>query len=240
MNAILKFDGVELWQITGWTMLHVLWLGTLVGLTAGVVRLLVRKSSPSTRYITATATLALLASLPLAIAVWLFTAYPTDFLADATPQPHGLAAELAEPQVSPTMAPDQPADQIVELSNRNETLPETAPPAPGLGRLPSSPGPAEAISPTPTDGLATEHVPISAHSTLPASAAETARYAILIGLLQASAFYLPWLWLVGTPITFILLASGILGTRRLQLASQPIHDGPISELLAQLTTSLRI
>ena len=31
MNTDLRFDGIELWQLAGWTMLHFLWLGTLIG-----------------------------------------------------------------------------------------------------------------------------------------------------------------------------------------------------------------
>src|SRR5688500_18083574 len=97
MNAYLRFDGVELWQLAGWTMLHFLWLGTMVGLIAGVIRLLLRRTSPNIRYITSTATLAVLASMPLAIAAWLLTADPTDFLADATRQAHDVVVEQTAP-----------------------------------------------------------------------------------------------------------------------------------------------
>ncbi|MEX0610975.1 MAG: M56 family metallopeptidase [Pirellulales bacterium] len=51
--------------------------------------------------------------------------------------------------------------------------------------------------------------------------------------------YLPWLWIVGTPTTFLLLAAGIIGTKRLRHASRPIDDGLITETLAKLSQSLR-
>jgi hypothetical protein len=35
-------------------------------------------------------------------------------------------------------------------------------------------------------------------------------------LVDSSVHYLPWLWIVGTPITFALLTAGIVGTKRLR------------------------
>ena len=52
--------------------------------------------------------------------------------------------------------------------------------------------------------------------------------------------YLPWLWLVGTPVTFILLLTGVVGSRRLRNASRPFDDSHVAELVARLTASLRI
>ena len=52
--------------------------------------------------------------------------------------------------------------------------------------------------------------------------------------------YLPWLWLVGTPVTFILLLTGVVGSRRLRNASRPCDDSHVAELVARLTASLRI
>ena len=39
--------------------------------------------------------------------------------------------------------------------------------------------------------------------------------------LEAFIPYLPWLWLIGTPLTFVLLVSGVVGTRRLGRTSRP-------------------
>jgi beta-lactamase regulating signal transducer with metallopeptidase domain len=58
--------------------------------------------------------------------------------------------------------------------------------------------------------------------------------------LESCVSYLPWLWIIGTPITFALLATGIIGTKRLRRASRTIIDGPIVERLASLASSLRI
>ena len=59
-------------------------------------------------------------------------------------------------------------------------------------------------------------------------------------LLESCVAYLPWLWLIGTPLTFALLVSGVVGTRRLGRSSHAIDSDPIVELLAHLASSLRI
>ncbi len=39
--------------------------------------------------------------------------------------------------------------------------------------------------------------------------------------------YLPWVWLIGTPLTVVLLATGLIGSTRLRQQSTPVTDGPI-------------
>lgn len=52
--------------------------------------------------------------------------------------------------------------------------------------------------------------------------------------------YLPWLWLLGTPLTFLLLATGLIGAERLRYSSQPMQDGPIYESCQRLKSLLGI
>ncbi len=52
--------------------------------------------------------------------------------------------------------------------------------------------------------------------------------------------YLPCLWLVGTPLTFALLATGIVGAERLRRGSRVIDDGPIVEACARLRQTLGV
>ena len=61
----------SLWQLAGWTMIHSLWLGAIVALAGGFLRLACRRAAPHTRYAISLATLALLAATPLAAAAWL-------------------------------------------------------------------------------------------------------------------------------------------------------------------------
>jgi beta-lactamase regulating signal transducer with metallopeptidase domain len=233
MNAYLRFDQMQLWQIAGWTMLHFLWLGTLVGLAAGALRLLLRRASPNLRYVAATTTLAILASLPFGIAAWLVSANATEFMTEPPAVSHGSAV---------THDVDRARDSIIELSSRHSTLASTS------DRTVSDS--AEGIAPD-TDLVVSTTTPSESLPAPPntrqshALSADTnthpeLRSAAILERLRSYVPYLPWLWLIGTPITFALLATGVVGTRRLWLASQPVHDGPTAELLTQLATSLRI
>ena len=51
---------------------------------------------------------------------------------------------------------------------------------------------------------------------------------------------LPWLWLAGSPLTFALLASGLIGAERFRRQSQRIESGEIVRLCQSLTRSLRL
>jgi beta-lactamase regulating signal transducer with metallopeptidase domain len=52
--------------------------------------------------------------------------------------------------------------------------------------------------------------------------------------------YLPWVWIVGTPLTFLLLASGLIGAERLRRSCQLLSDGPIHVACEELRTALKI
>ena len=39
--------------------------------------------------------------------------------------------------------------------------------------------------------------------------------------------YLPWMWLVGSPLTFALLAAGLVGSHRLLRDGQLLKSGPL-------------
>jgi beta-lactamase regulating signal transducer with metallopeptidase domain len=61
-----------------------------------------------------------------------------------------------------------------------------------------------------------------------------------VTLIAASTFYLPWLWLVGTPLTFLLLTTGIVGAERLRRSSRVPDGGPIVETCGRLRDALGI
>ncbi|MEX2091395.1 MAG: M56 family metallopeptidase, partial [Pirellulales bacterium] len=63
---------------------------------------------------------------------------------------------------------------------------------------------------------------------------------LVVFAIESAARYLPWLWLLGTPLTFLLLATGVVGAERLRRASRVIEDGPIAAACARLIESLRI
>ena len=59
----------RIWQIAGWTMLHYLWIGSLLGVAAVAVRRLLRSRGANLRYLAAVGCFALLGIAPLPIAV---------------------------------------------------------------------------------------------------------------------------------------------------------------------------
>ena len=58
--------------------------------------------------------------------------------------------------------------------------------------------------------------------------------------LEPCAEYLPWLWIVGAPLTLILLSTGVVGAERLRRASRLINDGPIVEARDRLMQAMHV
>jgi beta-lactamase regulating signal transducer with metallopeptidase domain/HEAT repeat protein len=69
MNAFAQ-GTAPLWDALGWTMLHFLWIGALIGLTAAILRLAVRRRTPQTRYALSLAAFVVLAIAPVCFFVW--------------------------------------------------------------------------------------------------------------------------------------------------------------------------
>src|SRR5208283_4554099 len=58
--------------------------------------------------------------------------------------------------------------------------------------------------------------------------------------LNRAALSLPWLWVFGTPMTFLLTTIGLLGAERLRRQSRLLEDAPITETCRRLAVALRI
>ncbi|BBO36350.1 M56 family metallopeptidase [Lacipirellula parvula] len=58
--------------------------------------------------------------------------------------------------------------------------------------------------------------------------------------LAAAIPYLPILWLVGAPLTFTLLAAGLVGSERLRRRATPLVAGPAFDACQRMRTALRI
>jgi beta-lactamase regulating signal transducer with metallopeptidase domain len=229
MFDLLTLADADLWSIAGWTMVHFLWLGALVGVAAGACRLMLRRANANLRYAVMVVSLAALVALPVGIAAWLVrNSEPSS----AGPAVVAAAAPMASgSSLEPTDAPA--AEAIIELhrpeqdgeSNDPIVAQQTAPGSAG-GSPPADVGQGLRENPRPSRGLA--------------DATASSVFATTFGQLESWIAYLPWLWIVGTPVTFGLLATGVIGGRRLRRASRPIEDGPIAETLARLLESLRI
>ena len=208
MNPISSLSGLDLWPVAGWTMVHFLWLGALVGLAAGACRLALRRAPAGIRYAAALVCLAILAAMPLGIAAWVGS--------------NSLPTQMVEVSVvAPTIATTPAA--------RGSAGGETAA-TPTIQPLEIAPTTEIELAPAVEVGSNAEpdSIPNSRQSR---------------GLSEVAAIvvrYLPWLWLVGSPLTFLLLATGVIGAERLRRASRPITSGPITETAARLAAALRI
>jgi beta-lactamase regulating signal transducer with metallopeptidase domain len=213
MNTHLFASVENMWILAGWTMIHFLWLGTLVALAALISRWLLRRTSANVRYAVALTCLAILAAMPMAIAMWLHQYSPSAQVAD---QP----------------LRNDPASRVIELKDIEPT-PLATPPTIAKGDIPISVQSAQQPAPPSNITIAVPTPAIAAPST-------TDPLSLAVSAINRSVQYLPWLWLIGTPLTFTFTATGLIGTRRLRRASRPITDGPIAETLAHLADSLRL
>ena len=66
-----SLTGSDVWGHAGWTMLHYLWVGALLGLGAWASHGGMRRASAAARYVVALGWLGALAVAPIAIAVWI-------------------------------------------------------------------------------------------------------------------------------------------------------------------------
>ena len=213
MSAPMSANVSDLWLLTGWTMIHFMWLGTLVALAALLLRTLLRRASAGVRYTAALACMCALVALPLAIAVWIQRDIPqlaTEARAGAPATAGPAAANLAP------LAP-------IDAAATPQLLPNTQPLVELHAPAPAATAPADVL-------------PITQPAAPPAH--ESLAAALLA--INTCAEYLPWLWLIGAPITFALTATGLVGTRRLHRASRQIVEGPIADSLAALKASLKI
>ncbi len=212
MNSDLRLDGAELWHVAGWTMVHFLWLGTIVGIAAAGCRVVLRRASPNARYLAAGISLSLLAALPMGIAAWLAGISP--------PSQAGARGGAFSASKNAGYA-----TAVRDVADREDSIA-------GLDWQPTKL--TEEILALPMDFEAI------AAAAEPSPNPSLRGRGILIGVIQSCVLYLPWIWFVGTPVTLVLLATGIVGTERLRRASEPIAFGPIIELSEQLRQSLRI
>ena len=94
MNVLEILAGLDWWFVAGWTMLHYLWLGLAVGVTAGASRLVLRRASAQVRYGVAVVWLVVLALLPAGIAVWVGSR-PQSVKDERNPGDRAMPSEIA-------------------------------------------------------------------------------------------------------------------------------------------------
>ncbi|HOB73865.1 MAG TPA: M56 family metallopeptidase [Phycisphaerae bacterium] len=172
------------WLVAGWTMLHFLWVGVVIGLFATAGRLVLSSAQPVVRYTFALGCLVLLALAPLAIGV--------------------------------VVANDNPTP-IVTVRSDGLSLPRE--------------GPDEALGLT-----------LSATTTGRPVDAGSAAAPSLLSLAKEAAFtavrYLPWVWLTGSPLAFLLVITGLAGAERLGRQSTLLTTGIVPDTCQRLLGAL--
>jgi beta-lactamase regulating signal transducer with metallopeptidase domain len=202
----------ELWQLAGWTMLHFLWLGAVAALAGGVLRFAAHRAAPTVRYALSLTTLAILVVLPFAIAAWL-SSYSPAILA-GRPRTSLEKPNIVAPSQddSAIYAPRQPIVIDLAQTNVDPLLTGEDPPlGNGLVALTS-----EVANPSPSPSLLGR------------------------GVFDAIVPHLPWLWLLGAPLTFSLLAAGLIGSERLRWTCTPLTSGSAFDACERLRVALRI
>ncbi len=201
MNPWL-LTGSDVWLCAAWTMLHYLWVGTLLGSLALACKWALSTAGAGTRYLVAVSWLAVLAVAPVGIAV--------------------SVGSLEGPEISSAPLDDHPAERTV--SQPGKPLPDRSSGAPegSTAELGASRRMAESAS--------SGTVSFSGEGFLPGGSSKWAN----------AIAYLPWLWLVGSPLVFAWSMTGLAGAERLRKLSEPVSDPRVEELCRRLARSLRI
>ncbi|HKD35801.1 MAG TPA: M56 family metallopeptidase [Pirellulales bacterium] len=108
MNALVHS---RVWLLLGWSMIHFLWVGALLLIAVGALRLLLRRASPSVRYAVALLGFVSLAAAPAVVATKL--------------APRSLAAFETSPPVVPDPKLDIPVPKIGSLDEARQPLAST-------------------------------------------------------------------------------------------------------------------
>lgn len=173
----------QIWIAIGRTMLHLLWIGGVIGLVAEILNRLLRSARPELRYASTLAFLILLTISPAAIFPVVYEpASPLDVafarVADSRPpvaDPFDVKSRIVDPKLNFTLV----SSHDFALADRLSTI----------------------------DKIAT---------------------------------YLPWIWLMGSPISLLTLVTGFVGVERLRRSSRFIAAGVIPDRCRDLADSLSI
>ena len=200
---------LELWRAAGWTMLHFLWLGAIVGLLASVMRTAVRRAPPWLRYGCALFWFGSLATTPLVIGAVVLQS--SKFQPSTIAPPQFVApAELSE------MATMGPLPQALDFQFRQEPL----------DRLSRQSGANEASGAAASE--ATIGWPVGPQHWL----------AAMQPLAEWICGWLPWVWLCGSPLVMCLLMSGVVGADRLRRDAELLVSHPIGARCRRCARSL--
>lgn len=205
----------QVWELIGWTMCYFLAAGTAVALVGALLRTACRRVHPQIRYAISLTTLFTMASLPIGISYLLsqnltVTHQPIDLPGVASP------ARVTSPQPQ-LHSQTLPQPKVIDL--KYQSLSQAEREQAGIQILPP-------VKPT-----------ILSPAMPSTSAANTSNEPAWI---EQAIKYLPWAWLIGTPLTFLLLCTGLIGSSRLRQQSKLLTEGPLQQICQRLRASLAI
>lgn len=243
MNESVAFAGDGVWDIAGWTMLHFLWIGTLIGGLAVLGRIVFRRASANVRYATALVCLSLMTVAPVVIAVWLASngavSSPVEGSAVADTSVGVDVPQLMPSEEALAADVDSGAGEVIELATGGvDSLDEPVLAIDDQGKLSEQ-----------NEWAATSSGGVAVSEPSPGPSLRGKGDLVGAGLndwdvwfLEVREYvpYLPWMWILGTPITFALLAAGVVGAKRLERASRMVGDSRIEGVLRGLMASMRI
>ncbi|QDT76161.1 M56 family metallopeptidase [Lacipirellula limnantheis] len=247
----------SLWQLAAWTMIHSLWLGAAVALAGGFLRLACRRAAPNTRYAISLATLAALTLTPLAAAAWLsVNGVPQLAVANlesaSLPLPLGDGTKRARSPVATERSAVARAQQWGEGQRQVPAPNPHSQILPSESKEPGTEFPAiidlAHATPTELDALAAQAQGAASSTTTPPPAPPIPHSSFPISpptyspthLLTTTLPYLPTLWLIGAPVTFALLATGLVGSERLRRRATPLTAGIAFDACQRLRQTLNI
>lgn len=202
-----------LWASLGWTMWYYLWIGLIELAFAGLILSLLRRTSSALRYRFLLGLFALLLVTPVIIFQYAYR--ETNAPLPNTP------VVLTAPTLSWVPSTGLPKQGYVEPDRiPNALQPPWKPEA-------SNPGEILRNSETPLLLVPQSAAPPNS-SEIPLS---------LIGLTNRLATFVPWFpifWIVGSPLTLLCLAFGLIGAERFRRQARIISAGSIVDQCAQL------
>jgi beta-lactamase regulating signal transducer with metallopeptidase domain len=205
--SLLPFNSLVCWQIT-LTLLHVTWIGLVIGLIAALANRLLRNIATHWRYGLNFASLLLFAaSLPVTFVI-------VRSMTAEVPAASGHAENL-----------------IAEQANMTPPIIDE----PTFSRPPKDD---EAFAPVPPQGLSTDvEIPAAVPSPTVIQSPSAAWERLLSGCQKAAPFVVI-LYAIGVALMFVKLVFGVRVSRRLRSGSRPISDAHILARMAEQAKKL--
>jgi len=214
----------QLWHLAGWTMIHYLWIGGLIGAATLMLRFPIRRRTPALRYALTLACFFALAAAPVGIAMWLanepqFAAAVSPNLAEVSPAAEALQSDAAKTQAfGDSNVQAEPTSQVIDLAE--------------------TPLDADSLEASFVQReLAPQPNTIAFDPALASPPAETPQQTSAFdfhSLLASVTAIAPWIWIGGAPLTFLLLASGLIGADRLRRSASVMTSGTVFDLTERL------